>query len=55
MGVVTIEREGKLLLIGVNRPDAYNLWNLEVIQTVSRAYKELADDSELPVPHETMR
>jgi len=36
---VTIEDDGPLLLIGVNRPDAHNLWNLEVIQGVCRACK----------------
>src|SRR5262245_6744508 len=49
MGVVTIEREGPILMVGVNRPDAYNLWNLEVIQEVSRAYRVLGDDRELRV------
>jgi enoyl-CoA hydratase/carnithine racemase len=49
MSVVTVEREGSVLLIGVNRPDAYNLWNLEVIQRVSRAYKALGDDPDLRV------
>lgn len=39
--VVTIDEDGPLLLIGVNRPEAYNLWNLDVIQTVSRAYRRL--------------
>lgn len=46
---VTLEEDGPLLLIGVNRPDAYNLWNLEVIQTVSRAYRRLADARHLRV------
>jgi enoyl-CoA hydratase/carnithine racemase len=32
MDSVTIEEDGPLLLIGVNRPEAHNLWNLEVIQ-----------------------
>jgi enoyl-CoA hydratase/carnithine racemase len=49
MSVVTIEREGHVLSIGVNRPDAYNMWNLEVIQAVSRAYRTLGDDPELRV------
>src|ERR1700682_916718 len=44
---VTIEEDGPLLLIGVNRPDAHNLWNLEVIQAVCRAYKRLADAEHL--------
>ena len=46
---VTIEEDGPLLLIGVNRPDAYNLWNLEVIQAVSRAFRRLADTDHLRV------
>jgi enoyl-CoA hydratase/carnithine racemase len=49
MSVVTVDRDGSLLLIGVNRPDAYNLWNLEVIQAVSRAYRTLGDDPGLRV------
>src|SRR5262249_24437929 len=46
---VTIEEDEPVLLIGVNRPDAHNLWNLEVIQTVSRAYRRLADTDHLRV------
>lgn len=49
MSVVTVDREGAVLLIGVNRPDAYNLWNLEVIQAVSLAYRRLGDDADLRV------
>ena len=49
MSVVTVEREGQVLLIGVNRPEANNLWDLEVIQAVSRAYRRLADDDDLRV------
>ena len=41
MDSVTIEEDGPLLLIGVNRPDAHNLWNLEVIQAVCRACRRL--------------
>src|SRR5258708_25214444 len=44
---VTIKEDGPLLLIGVNRPDAHNLWNLEVIQAVCRACKRLADAEHL--------
>jgi enoyl-CoA hydratase len=46
---VTVEEDGHLLLIGVNRPDAHNLWNLEVIQSVSRACRRLADAEHLRV------
>lgn len=49
MGIVTVDRDEHILLIGVNRPDAYNLWNLEVIAEVSRAYRVLGDDPELRV------
>ena len=34
MDAVTVEEDGPILLIGVNRPEAHNLWNLEVIQAV---------------------
>jgi enoyl-CoA hydratase len=46
---VTIDREGQLLMIGVNRPEANNLWDLEVIQDVCRAYATLAEDDGLRV------
>jgi enoyl-CoA hydratase/carnithine racemase len=49
MSSVTIDKHGHVLAIGVNRPDAYNLWDLDVIQTVSRAYRQLGDDPELRV------
>ena len=49
MSLVTVDRDGSILLIGVNRPDAYNLWNLEVIQAVSLAYRRLGDDPALRV------
>ncbi len=49
MDSVTIEEDGPLLLIGVNRPDAHNLWDLEVIQTVCRALRRLADSDHLRV------
>ena len=47
--VVTVDQDGGLLLIGVNRPDAHNLWDLDVIQAVSRAYRRLADADHLRV------
>src|SRR5262245_24111340 len=49
MDVVTIERDENVLLMGVNRPELGNLWDLEVIQRVSRAYRQLADDADLRV------
>ena len=47
--VVTVDEDGGLLLIGVNRPEAHNLWDLDVIQAVSRAYRRLADTVHLRV------
>jgi enoyl-CoA hydratase len=49
MDAVTVEEDGPILLIGVNRPEAHNLWNLEVIQAVSRACRRLADSDHLRV------
>jgi enoyl-CoA hydratase len=49
MDAVTVEEDGPILLIGVNRPEAHNLWNLEVIQAVSRACRHLADSDHLRV------
>jgi enoyl-CoA hydratase len=46
---VTIDEDGPLLLIGINRPDAHNLWDLTVIQAVSRACRRLADADHLRV------
>ena len=47
--MAAIEEDGPLLVIGVNRPDAHNLWDLEVIQTVCRACRRLADSDHLRV------
>ena len=49
MAGVTIDVDGHLILIGVNRPEANNLWNAEVIRTVAQAYKRLGDDDDLRV------
>src|SRR5262245_16648592 len=49
MGVVTTDAEDGILRIGINRPEAYNLWNLEVIREVSLAYRRLGDDPALRV------
>ncbi|GAB3480121.1 crotonase/enoyl-CoA hydratase family protein [Amycolatopsis cihanbeyliensis] len=44
---VTVQRDGHVLLIGVNRPEKRNAWDLATISAVSAAYDELADDPEL--------
>ena len=47
--LVTVERQGHLLLIGVNRPDKRNAWTLDIIRSVAQAYTDLAGDAELRV------
>lgn len=45
--VVTVERDGHVLLIGVDRPAKRNAWNLAVIEQVAAAYEVLAADPDL--------
>jgi enoyl-CoA hydratase/carnithine racemase len=47
--VVTVERRGHVLLIGVNRAAKRNAWNLAVIDGVAAAYDQLAADDEARV------
>ena len=44
---VTVERDGHVLLIGINRPAKRNAWDLATIAEVGAAYDVLADDPEL--------
>lgn len=44
---VTVERDGHILLIGVDRAAKRNAWDLRTITEVGAAYDELADDDEL--------
>jgi enoyl-CoA hydratase/carnithine racemase len=46
---VVVERVGHVLVIGVNRPEKRNAWNLAVIEAVAQAYQELHDDPQLRV------
>jgi enoyl-CoA hydratase len=46
---VTVERRGHLLVIGVNRPEKRNAWDLDVIRRVAGAYTDLANDDDLRV------
>jgi enoyl-CoA hydratase/carnithine racemase len=48
MSVIT-EVRGHVFLIGVNRPEKYNAFNLEVIDAFSRAYEELGTNPDLRV------
>jgi enoyl-CoA hydratase/carnithine racemase len=44
---VTVERDGAVLLIGVDRAAKRNAWDLATIDAVGAAYAELGDDPEL--------
>ncbi|MFF5992859.1 crotonase/enoyl-CoA hydratase family protein [Prauserella flavalba] len=46
---VTVERDGQVLLIGVNRPEKRNAWDRQTIDEVALAYDRLADDPEARV------
>lgn len=49
MSSVTVERDGHVLLIGVDRADKRNAWNLEVIDEVAAAYERLSTDDDVRV------
>ncbi len=44
---VTAERDGHVLLIGVNRPAQRNAFDLAVIEALGAAYETLGTDQEL--------
>jgi enoyl-CoA hydratase/carnithine racemase len=46
---VTVERRGAVLMIGVNRPEKRNAFNLATIDAFGAAYEQLADDPEVRV------
>jgi enoyl-CoA hydratase/carnithine racemase len=44
---ITVERRERVLLMGLNRPDKYNAFDLEMYNELSIAYAELENDPEL--------
>lgn len=46
---VTVERDGHVLLIGIDRAAKRNAWNLEVIEQVAQAYEQLGTDDDVRV------
>jgi enoyl-CoA hydratase len=44
---VTVERRGHVLLIGLNRPEKRNAFNLALIDQLARAYHQLETDKDL--------
>jgi enoyl-CoA hydratase len=46
---ITVDRDGHVLLIGVNRPEKRNAFDLSTIEELSAAYARLGDERELRV------
>ncbi|CAM3700684.1 crotonase/enoyl-CoA hydratase family protein [Tsukamurella ocularis] len=44
---VTVEQRGHVLLIGLNRPDKLNAFNLQMIDELAQAYHRLENDPEI--------
>ena len=44
---VTVERRGNVLLIGLNRPEKRNAFNIALLEQLAAAYHELEDDEEI--------
>ena len=47
--LVTVDRDGHVLLIGVNRPAKRNAFNLATIDALAQAYAQLGDDPDVRV------
>jgi enoyl-CoA hydratase len=46
-GVLTLERRGRVLLMGLNRPQKRNAFNIELLMSLGRAYELLERDEDL--------
>ena len=46
---ITVDLDGHLLLIGINRPDKRNAFDLAALEQLSAAYQRLGDDGEARV------
>jgi enoyl-CoA hydratase len=46
---VTLERDGAVLLIGINRPEKRNAFDLQTIAELAAAYEQLGDDETIRV------
>lgn len=46
-GVLTLERRGHVLLMGLNRPEKRNAFNIELLQELGRAYETLETDDDI--------
>jgi enoyl-CoA hydratase len=45
--VLTLERRGHVLLMGLNRPEKRNAFNIELLMELGRAYEQLERDDDL--------
>ena len=48
-GQITADKDGHLLCIGLNRPEKRNAFSLAMLEQLSLAYEQLAEDGELRV------
>ncbi len=46
---ITVERDGHVLLIGVNRPEKRNAFDVEMLEALAAAYEQLAEDPDARV------
>ena len=46
---ITTERDGRVLMIGINRPEKRNAFDLETLGELAAAYAQLGTDGELRV------
>lgn len=46
---ITVERDGHVLLIGVNRPEKRNAFDVEMLEQLAAAYERLGDDADVRV------
>lgn len=46
---ITVERDGHVLLIGVNRPEKRNAFDVDMLGELAAAYEHLADDTDARV------
>lgn len=46
-GTISIEKQGHVLMIGINRPEKYNAFSLSMWDELCTAYRQLEDDHDL--------
>ena len=46
---ITVERDGHVLMIGINRPEKRNAFDLETLDALAAAYEQLGTDTDLRV------